>query len=90
MPGRDLLTVLRGNPEHTDSSYLRIYVAQLRRKLEAAARRYGSVLVIAGDWPGAQSRLLVAKGAAARLWRGSEPFGQGTKPDPSPIAIRSQ
>jgi hypothetical protein len=33
--------------------------AQLRRKLEAAARRYGSVLVIAGDWPGAQSRLLV-------------------------------
>lgn len=34
--------------------------AQLRRKLEAAARRYGSVLMIAGDWPGAQSRLLVA------------------------------
>ncbi len=34
--------------------------AQLRRKLEAAARRYGSVLVVAGDWPGAHSRLLVA------------------------------
>jgi len=34
--------------------------AQLRRKLEAAARRYGGVLLIAGDWPGAQSRLLVA------------------------------
>ena len=34
--------------------------AQLRRKLEAAARRYGSVLVVAGEWPGAQSRLLVA------------------------------
>jgi len=33
--------------------------AQLRRKLEAAARRYGSVLMVAGDWPGAQSRLLV-------------------------------
>jgi hypothetical protein len=33
--------------------------AQSRRKLEAAARRYGSVLVIAGDWPGAQSRLLI-------------------------------
>ena len=33
--------------------------AQLRRKLEAAARRYGSVLLVAGDWPGAQSRLLV-------------------------------
>jgi hypothetical protein len=34
--------------------------AQLRRKLEAAARRYGSALVVAGDWPGAQSRLLLA------------------------------
>jgi hypothetical protein len=34
--------------------------ASLRRKLEAAARRYGSVLVVAGDWPGAQSHLLVA------------------------------
>ncbi|MBO0825199.1 MAG: hypothetical protein J2P27_15320 [Actinobacteria bacterium] len=34
--------------------------ASLRRKLEAAARRYGSVLVVAGDWPGAHSRLEVA------------------------------
>jgi hypothetical protein len=34
--------------------------AQLRRKLEAAARRYGSTLVVVGDWPGAHSRLLVA------------------------------
>jgi hypothetical protein len=34
--------------------------AQLRHKLEAAARRYGSVLLVAGDWPGAQSRLAVA------------------------------
>ncbi len=33
--------------------------AQLRRKLEAAVRRYGSVLVVAGDWPGAQARLAV-------------------------------
>lgn len=38
-PGRlvtrtELLTALRGGPDHTDSSYLRIYVAQLRRKLE--------------------------------------------------------
>src|SRR5215469_4542758 len=33
--------------------------AQLRRKLEAAARRYGSVLLVAGDWPGAQTRLAV-------------------------------
>jgi two-component system KDP operon response regulator KdpE len=34
VPGRELLTLLRGSPEHTDPSYLRIYVAQLRRKLE--------------------------------------------------------
>ncbi len=33
--------------------------AQLRRKIEAAARRYGSVLLVAGDWPGAQARLQV-------------------------------
>lgn len=29
-----LLTAARGSPEHTDPSYLRIYFAQLRRKLE--------------------------------------------------------
>jgi hypothetical protein len=33
--------------------------AQVRRKLEAALRRRGSVLIVAGDWDGAQSRLLV-------------------------------
>ncbi len=32
--GRALLTQLRGSPEHTDPSYLRIYIASLRRKLE--------------------------------------------------------
>ena len=31
---RALLTDLRGAPEHTDPSYLRIFMAQLRRKLE--------------------------------------------------------
>ena len=31
---RQLLTALRGTPHHTDSSYLRIYMAQLRKKLE--------------------------------------------------------
>lgn len=31
---RALLTELRGNPDYTDSSYLRIYMAQLRKKLE--------------------------------------------------------
>ena len=34
LTGRALLTELRGTPEHTDPSYLRIYIAQLRRKLE--------------------------------------------------------
>jgi hypothetical protein len=36
--------------------------AQLRRKLEAAARRYGSVLLVAGDdWQGAHSHLQIAE-----------------------------
>jgi hypothetical protein len=34
--------------------------AQLRRRLEATVRRFGGVLVVAGDWDGAQTRLLVA------------------------------
>jgi two-component system KDP operon response regulator KdpE len=37
--GRALLTELRGSPDHTDPSYLRIYVASLRRKLEGDASR---------------------------------------------------
>ena len=45
-------------------------------------------LAAAGGDEVSQSRLLVAKGASARLWRGSEPFGQGTRPDPSPISER--
>jgi hypothetical protein len=40
--------------------------AQLRRKLEATARRHGSVLLVAGEWAGAQTRLLVA----SREWAG--------------------
>ncbi|HTP15870.1 MAG TPA: hypothetical protein VMK13_08545 [Streptosporangiaceae bacterium] len=35
--------------------------AQLRRKIEAAIRRYGSVLVVAGDWDGAAARLRIAR-----------------------------
>ncbi len=35
--------------------------AQVRRRLEAAVRRFGGVLVVAGDWDGAQTRLLVAR-----------------------------
>jgi two-component system KDP operon response regulator KdpE len=34
-----LLTLLRGAPGHTDPSYLRIYVSQLRRKLELEPAR---------------------------------------------------
>ncbi len=34
--------------------------AQTRRKLEAAVRRYGAVLLIAGAWDGAQVRLRIA------------------------------
>jgi len=36
---RQLLTELRGSPDHTDHSYLRIYMAQLRRKLEDTPSR---------------------------------------------------
>src|SRR5215469_2588895 len=35
--------------------------AQVRRRLEATARRFGGVLVVAGEWDGAQTRLLVAR-----------------------------
>jgi hypothetical protein len=34
--------------------------AQMRRRLEATVRRFGGVLVVAGDWDGAQTRLFVA------------------------------
>jgi two-component system KDP operon response regulator KdpE len=34
-----LLTAVRGSSEHTDASYLRIYLAQLRRKLEPEPSR---------------------------------------------------
>jgi hypothetical protein len=34
--------------------------AQVRRKIEAAVRRFGAVLVVAGEWDGAQVRLRVA------------------------------
>ena len=37
--GRSLLTELRGSPDHTDPSYLRIYIAALRRKLEPVPSR---------------------------------------------------
>lgn len=37
--GRTLLTQLRGTPDHTDPSYLRIYMGQLRRKLEPEPSR---------------------------------------------------
>jgi hypothetical protein len=34
--------------------------ASARRKLEATVRRHGSVLLVAGDWDGAQARLTIA------------------------------
>ena len=37
--GRALLTQLRGTPDHTDPSYLRIYIGQLRKKLEPEPAR---------------------------------------------------
>jgi hypothetical protein len=36
--------------------------ASVRRKLEAAVRRHGAVLLVAGEWDGAQVRLRVASG----------------------------
>jgi two-component system KDP operon response regulator KdpE len=39
IPTRVLLTQLRGDPIHTDPSYLRIYIGQLRRKLEPEPSR---------------------------------------------------
>jgi hypothetical protein len=40
--------------------------AHLRRKLEAAVRRHGAVLIVAGEWEGAQVRLRIA----AQEWVG--------------------
>jgi len=44
--------------------------AQLRRKLEAVVRRHGAVLLVAGDWDGAQVRLRVAAGEWAGIGSG--------------------
>ena len=35
----ELLIAMRGDPQHTEQSYLRIYMQQLRRKLEADPTR---------------------------------------------------
>ncbi len=43
--------------------------AQLRRKLEAVVRRHGAVLIVAGEWDGAQVRLHIA----AQEWVGIGP-----------------
>jgi hypothetical protein len=35
--------------------------AQVRRRIEATVRRFGGVLVVAGEWDGAQARLSIAQ-----------------------------
>jgi hypothetical protein len=35
--------------------------AQVRRRIEATVRRFGGVLVVAGEWDGAQTRLSIAQ-----------------------------
>ncbi len=46
--GDTLLTAVRGSSEHTDPSYLRIYLAQLRRKLEPDPSRPRSLITEPG------------------------------------------
>jgi hypothetical protein len=46
--------------------------AQLRRRMEATLRRAGGVLIVAGEWPGAQLQLRVVR----REWSGLG-FGHG-------------
>jgi hypothetical protein len=43
--------------------------AQLRRKLEATIRRHGGVLLVAGEWEGAQTRLTIT----GQAWTGIGP-----------------
>jgi hypothetical protein len=43
--------------------------AQVRRRLEATVRRFGGVLVVAGEWEGAQTRLLITR----QEWAGIGP-----------------
>src|SRR5262245_60779537 len=43
--------------------------ATVRRRLEAVLRRCGGVLVVAGDWDGAQARLLITR----QEWSGIHP-----------------
>jgi hypothetical protein len=44
--------------------------AQVRRRLEATVRRFGGVLVVAGEWDGAQTRLLIGRQEWAGIGRG--------------------
>ncbi len=50
--------------------------AQVRRRLEAVMRRHGGVLVVAGDWDGAQGRLTVTH----QEWAGIGPATGGCVP----------
>lgn len=46
--GTELLIASRGTAEHTDPSYLRIYLAQLRRKLEACPNEPRHFITVPG------------------------------------------
>jgi hypothetical protein len=68
-PGRNWPQVVASLLDGFDIVLLRLAgqpPAQLRRKLEATARRHASVLLVAGEWPGAQTRLIVS----AEEWTG--------------------
>ena len=60
---RQLITALRGQPDHTDPSYLRIYIAQLRKKLEVE--------------PGRPQHLITETGLGYRFQNEPSPHSEG-------------
>jgi two-component system KDP operon response regulator KdpE len=61
---RELLIALRGDPDNTESSYLRIYLAQLRRKLEPEPGRPRYLLTEPGMGYRYQPHAAAAEGTA--------------------------
>lgn len=60
-PGGDWPTVTAALLDAFDAVLLRAPSPGANRRLEARARERGSVLIVAGDWPGADVRLSVAR-----------------------------